>query len=436
MYLTNVPININDLEPVSEAYKGKSSRLKQCEELANIIVKKIHNGYEMENFEDITNCKEAKTMRQLLEREFGIQRLELIFSSIASEPFTITKDDKNITFPMPMVNNALTIPVTTIPCFSQMYNLINMKVLGKRGAFTPYMYVHVIQSIVYTYELTGEELLAFILHEIGHNYTMNVIGSVAVTATTVLDPLSFTNIIKAIDSKIIDFVYTRLFLDAPESLMIILDKLGMTGAVKFIKFISGTFSKMVQSMMDFLPVQIGTIMNLYPIMKKIITTGTSLSAFTKSVYGRMEETNADSFAVANGYGAALASATSKIGNFAYDKGLYSDVYSIPGVGEVSEMADIISLMLQSSLDPHPDAQTRIKNSLDKLKRDYAKNKYTPEYKAELEKQIKSVEKIYQDFLKRDNTALVSQFRKATDKYMGGKHPYEILLEPFNRMSMH
>ena len=76
------------------------------------------------------------------------------------------------------------------------------------------------------------------------------------------------------------------------------------------------------------------------------------------------------------------------------------------------------------MDPHPMDQTRMKNQVNKLKRELAEEGVPPELKASIQRDLTRIEKIYNGYLDMDpkfrHLSIIMNFRSFNNTYFGGK----------------
>lgn len=147
--------------------------------------------------------------------------------------------------------------------------------------------------------------------------------------------------------------------------------------------------------------------------------------FLEDIYnanrGFGSEVFADSFATAYGYGPALASAFNKFSNSTlssrfFDKKNKNNAYN--------QYIIVCTTLIQSVMDPHPMDQTRMKNQVNKLKRELAEEGVPPELKASIQRDLTRIEKIYNGYLEMDpkfrHLSIIMNFRSFNNTYFGGK----------------
>lgn len=148
--------------------------------------------------------------------------------------------------------------------------------------------------------------------------------------------------------------------------------------------------------------------------------------------GYSNEVFADSFASAYGYGAATVALQRRIeyyvlNNRALAKTNEYNVYN--------QYIFVMSQIMTTFLDEHPASQTRMKNQIDKLKRDLADDDVDPRIRKELMKDLERAEKIYNEYLNNfppelKHLAVVMNYNQLNEMYFGGKFD---LREPINRV---
>ena len=148
--------------------------------------------------------------------------------------------------------------------------------------------------------------------------------------------------------------------------------------------------------------------------------------------GYSNEVFADSFASAYGYGAATVALQRRIeyyvlNNRALAKTNEYNVYN--------QYIFVMSQIMTTFLDEHPASQTRMKNQIDKLKRDLNEPDVDPRIRKELMKDLERAEKIYDEYLNNfppelKHLAVVMNYNQLNEMYFGGKFD---LREPINRV---
>ena len=141
-----------DGEAAYEAYFGKSKSLVECERYLQVIINKIKQCNEVSlTFLNINESKENIKLEAALKKQFGFKQMHLIWDNCS-------------------VPNAYTIPgglFIPTPGMDKHYR----KTKGYYDTDQEYeAVVVVVMNMIRICDLNARETLAFILHEIGHNF--------------------------------------------------------------------------------------------------------------------------------------------------------------------------------------------------------------------------------------------------------------------------
>ena len=147
--------------PVEEVYFGKTSNLKKIEKLLGPVITFCHGVYDGTFKKDINSTKEVKEIESLFAKEFNIGEFSLTF-------YTIHYINSASFSP-----NAFTVP-SSLQFLKRSKD--NKKIVD---ASNSYVGVNVDIALVATLDMSAEELMAFILHEIGHCMNASVFNFLA-----------------------------------------------------------------------------------------------------------------------------------------------------------------------------------------------------------------------------------------------------------------
>lgn len=278
-----------------------------------------------------------------------------------------------------------------------------------RMFISPYMFMNNGE-----YSLTGGEILAIILHEIGHNFYVGPIrefGSMFFAIATSAD------MVAAILSMITDYAIVEVTDLVDSSLPSNIKRL-----LTHIANIVGTFTGPLMALQSIRVLIINTLLAALitiMILARIIT----MPAMVASTFLRYDsEKYSDSFAAAYGYGAELSSALLKI--------VRIQVPLLSAIKPVQEVLDFIFGLYQFQLnlvmaliDVHPNTIARLNNTIAYL--DAAgKDIKDPKVRKEYEDQMKACHALKEEvlsyrgsnLLKLDNRlqAMIQDFTKITD----------------------
>ena len=347
--------NSNIYEIVNEVYYGKNNNLKKCEKLLDEVIIDLKDANENAFFNDKYDINEDPRIHEveiLLEDTFNLKSFDLSFYIRRNKAYY-----------------AWSIP-TTIPIFNKDKNeKYNVKSSNYK------LNCHVDTMMLILGDFTGGELLAIILHEIGHNFDTSIF-----------------------------FILSNFTLNIMDILLSIV--VGLTPLKKWIGKIQTFIDKFSTMIFNEFPVIRSvyiTYANIIISLKEIYYTFTNIPFILKNphiylnalnpcnIFGYGNEKFADSFATAHGYGKELISALNKIENA--DGLILGD--AIKECGLLAIPYDLASLFTNIALAPlteSPATPIRLKSVISKLKRDLKDPNLDPKLKKELMKQIEDVEK--------------------------------------------
>lgn len=225
-------------------------------------------------------------------------------------------------------------------------------------------------------EYTEREIMAVILHEIGHSFfqTVNSTGNILGKKES-----SYLKIFKGL----LDLVKTkRDSVVEPDSAVEELGKAGLFDRLRNLISLRKNSSKF------------GAIM--HNISDTVLS---KVKGQVSKNYGYSNEKFADTFATMYGFGADLSSALSKM-EHSVEK-----YYGNKAPGNIScaikvffMMRKTISAYKKGTLDEHPDTLARIQSSIEYLEREVRNETIDPKLKIELQKQIEFNKQLIRDFI--------------------------------------
>lgn len=460
---------ISKMVPVQEAYIGKTQNLIECEIELGKIIKRMKVPFEkvgkrIVDAPAINKSKENKKICELLKKEFGFKEFYLhwdgddtVNGCTWTEGVILRGEKKLPTLPL------------------------------KQGQGKYYDHSHEYICVVNIYGglidegANAEELMAVILHEIGHNFTCTPVVTVARYLEPFWIPLSLYMGFKQIktakdrwkdfkDSGLPVFIFNadqtecemnptfQEFLKKAASGLFRFQKYVRTGLKDLDNFISSNQS--LQEMIKYLnefdqyvldnknkimahwDEYVRRVKEFQEAKKKnpdaflwagladiginivsAIFNGqlTAIKNLFDSTSGYSDEVFADSFATAYGYGPATVSFQAKMGKMRTRSRFLSKKNKYSTYNQYV----FILLDLQSMLtDPHPMDITRIKNQINKLERDLNDDRTPPEVKEIIKKDLDEANKIMEEYLKFDdkerNISALMNFQRINILYFGGK----------------
>lgn len=388
----------NDMFALMEAYYGKSKELIEAEKICGIVVDSVMKQFgtfeigsreHLIDGKDINFTPQVKKLEELLAKAIGIRSV-------------------NITFLDPLLSGG-TFGATSNP------SSITRYIKGPSKTFSRgdiHAVVAVDKALIYRFRLTAGELMAVILHELGHCVDDSLFALIAQYAPSfdVFDEAKGQRI-WAYVGQVMGTVFGG---EIRRSLKPALDKIWAT-ITSHIPTLSRVYLEIKQ---------LGLTLGL---PKRLITRLTTASRRSiadylnpEHIFGYAGEKHADSFATAYGYGPETVSFQAK-----FQKTFELRSTLIPNDGPkkfpwLTTMFDIGSLMYKISsfmIDEHPDGAIRLYSQIRKAKRDLNSQSIHPKLKKELEMQIAEMEKIAEDMTSFEGTNKHKVFTVLWNKLM-------------------
>ena len=338
----------NLMNTVLEYYQGKTKELKKCEQYCNNIIEKFGdptNDFKFTKKPVTSDDGDVRDLEKELAKMFKVNKVRIYWTTMGSV-------------------NVYTLPNSCITKASANKNLMD-------GQGTNMNINVIVDTLTLTTTgITGAELLALLLHEIGHNFYFCPI-------------LAFCDVFSWITSfgilPIVQIIVKGAIIGANELVDLVRKN------VPFITNIIDVYSRWYS--------EYSLLIKPFAILSSLPNTIIQRMNVSNVVkYG--EEKGADSFAARYGYGVELVTALKKMGVPKYS--LYGETAHRSGVGRV--FADITELSVDIvsglTLDPHPNTDQRAAAMIKKLKTDLAKGDYPAEVKKELQEEIVRLEKVH------------------------------------------
>lgn len=357
---------------VTEAYIGKHKEFSIVEKNMNKLVKEINEYYPKISIDNlntikvpiskINDSKYKKNIEASLKKIFDLKDIEIVFI-----------DELN--------PNACTI--------TSSFNIFE-KMKDENGHYkNPKMSIYLMVDVkmVTYYKITSKELIAIILHEIGHNFYNSFLSILGKTGLGLIDMLKS-------DQLIFNIVKSLSILGLFD--IIELKKIFIKGRGDVTKLIEKhipVLSSMIRTIQE-ITFNFSSILGLQGLaLPKLMTIKNSaiykMVGF-KTLFGYSEERFADTFVTDHGYGAELASSMGKLAAGPKTTGTFI-VQSIPVLRVFYDFNITQIRFLNLMLDPHPDNITRSVHSLNRLKKYLKNDSLSPEMKKSIEVQIKEHE---------------------------------------------
>lgn len=369
----------NDLVPITEAFYGKPKEFIEIEKKLDKIIEMIQLSFSLPNKAiPINDMKEVKEIENIFTNFFNNAETSISFYSIGN------------------LYNAYTYP-SFLSFFRKDKN--NKRLVRANDLF---INVNIDIGLVYKLDMTAGELMAIILHEIGHCFDASLFMLLSKINIDLIDSwkelgeklnIEIPSELLSIGSTI--FAGSKLNMritqymnkvSIPPSLAVFLNT--FFSFIDEVKIVSGRFRSMMHILRK------GYFV---PYIKSIINP--------RNIFGYANEKFADSFASTYGYSTELSQFILKIDK---SKGQAIDpaIQSIPIINIGYDFTKVNLMVCAMMCSPHPSNPSRIQSQLNKLKRDVNNPDLDHKVKKELEKNIQDLENFidneYLNFDSNDN----------------------------------
>lgn len=378
--------NIGKIEPVMESYFGKSKALLEGERILKIMIGKL-KVTDNEEFGErsankgISDWKENDALCKVFQKEFGFKEMYIHWNS---EP----------------VENARTWPGGIITMAVGMGSgMPSMPIRDRNNRYYDknHEYICCVEVWVGLIDMgfTAEELMAVILHEIGHNFDMTLVTSL-------------TKIMR-LSSMLLDFAKypANIGYQINNLLKIIINEMPgpyIKEQLKFIDALMSPFSGVIKiyykiwnylnSNSLYLTINRMGVMLMYLQHTAFLVSNPAAgsAAVVGGILGYSGEVFADSFATAYGYGAATVSTEVKFQQ--NSRQIRYTGKSIAPIKAFNYSSGLALSLLVMMFDPHPYAQTRMKNQINMLQGEMNNPNIPPSIKKALKRDLADAKDIY------------------------------------------
>jgi len=409
--------NFNELyDLVLEAYYGKSNTISQIED----VIGEILDILEHDNLVNLKKNPLTSKLESLISQQFGFKQVHIIWN-------------RNIEC---MINVSTIISMDTAFRGNSKY-IIDSKNGYYDKSNSHVAYINLSASIPKQFGINKGEYTAILLHEIGHNFDTSIYGTITYLTFLVKCAIDAITLPKnmSLDASAaqINSVRQRRLIDSAGKVLM------TTGPVKDSL---NTINVIIEWTLDHIPfyrkisdicIQIGSALVrwLGLLVSPLAILSVPVYVLLSPVYhlqgaiSRKSEAFSDSFATAYGYGPQLASGLSKISA----AGVLNKNSKINNQGVVKVLTDLAMLSVTimdvfATGSNHGSIGTRITTTIELIKRELNTNDLTPEVKVELRNQLKSLEKIYQNYLDAvyngTQLPMTAAVRHLVDEAFGGR----------------
>ena len=369
---------------VNEAYYGKPKEFEIIEQELEKIIRAVNEEYDNDKSSikstNINSSDSVVTIEKLFKKVFKVKDVNLTFYSITGPSYNAFAMPKALT----VLHRSSKDNMRANPD-KLLVNISVDKMLLIHGGFT------------------AKEIMALMLHEIGHSFDAsyfmmmaNVLPSVGIKRTTYSNG----------DQKISWFVSAKEYLSQIAS--VALSQLGLSHyTTKINKAIEqvvekiprfGKFMATLGSISTSIRLCISTIGIANLIKNPILIIYRIIQP--RNIFGYGAEKYADSFATAYGYGNDLSTAMAKTDKRSGLLGIEA-IRKVPVVNVMYNFAEVCIDIISMPTDPHPKSAVRILAQLKKLKRELDDPDVPENLKNELREQIAEQEEIIKNFTDKD-----------------------------------
>ena len=420
----------NNLHLLDEVYIGKTPRLQMIEKLLDNM-RHDKNGnlikHELISDNEFINGKNTNLNKicRLLEQEFGFESVGILI--IANEAINA--------FAMPL---SIRVGLGVFYRFGDNVESSSSGVRFKKSSHVT-LFMGITTGLLFNDNFTSGEILAVMLHEIGHNFFVKLSGPNAPVLSEILFSLEtlseiykyIGNIInsaknKEIDEESIDKITTNAFanlISVPATIGFSIATKEITknrvlslalNFVNYFLYIKNTY-KAILSKSDFVKKiflllknkKIRQIYELFSIKRKIKKEYLDIirpDTLIKAIVTRPQEAYADKFAVMYGYGPELSSWLLKVKHTYRDKQI---IYGkLPAI--FSHIVKLWYLPVRFAITPisdHGDDMTRSYENLKALEYELEKNNVDPKLVESVRRDIDEIKNVM-----KDQARIVAEFK--------------------------
>lgn len=402
-----------DMEVLEEAYFGSKPEFKEIEKLLGVIIDRINStfgpytGNALDWFDMEYKVKDMRLynddtvsrIEKLFEKAFGLKEFHLDFyynSFVVLDVYDLLKKkplEKNAAGAMG--RNAFTIP-QGFALFDKSNDTEN-KMIRDGANIKAGVFVGV--DLIWTLQLTPREVMAVILHELGHDMDASIFTLLA-------------SVPRFIDGNN-NFVDPKTF--AIASGLVAVLKSSPLGA--WLAKANKEYDEMIENSPG-AGATLGYIATLIKTIKDLVTTSKWLKDPVKAMtwfknidprlymlnvmqpnnlFGYGSEKFADSFATSYGYGLEIASFNRKV-QLRSDSIPFTTFAQVPGINLITDFILASKRFVNMMLDPHPHDATRMYRQLAKLKKDLKDPSLPPSIRKDLERDIEGMQKYIDDVI--------------------------------------
>ena len=394
---------------LTEAYIGKTKTLLEIEEQIGVVRERA-----LKKFTDINKSPEVLKLNRMFEKQFGMECFALY----------IAQEHQYNAGTMPIQRRFDIAFEKNISKYVEGDAINGFRFKEGNGfCVNVYLFYGVLEDEIFT----NAEILAIILHEIGHNFADAVYDDIKYANINVM----YTELILIIYMTIINFIIFIATAGAYSDMnsIIYMNTLNneyqkRKGKSKHKSILRGLFTGLFgirNDLCSFISEIIVRIIysKTYENYKLIVNKDKQREYIKKNI-GRQNEVIADKFAGIYGYGPEQVSALMKLESHKSDAELFME--KIPFLDKINNKYKILTLDI-NDYDVHPHDIQRAHEEIKLLKREINKADCDPKMKKVMQDQIDEIEDIINQSIKvRKNCTNYEKQKAAYYKLINNKYP--------------
>lgn len=353
----------------TEAYFGKSSTLIEAENVLASLISEMRKN----PLADYTNHPLNSKLEKLLQKQFGFRGVHIVWKRTPEFAPNV----------MTMINSDVIFKGNSIVA-------IDKKKGYQDKEHQHICIIHASSTMASHLNLTPEEYLAILLHELGHNFDYSgymILDYMMKMLNVVISACSGNmNSILGIIAQVpeIGKMVSYDFQSAVERIL---------ESVPILKRIAFSLNKFISSVSRITEIAFAPLITSMTPLYLILSPLSQFSNLTT----RKVEIFADSFAAVYGYATPLASALTKMDSLNMIRGVNTEketgLYAF-----VKDMAMLNRYILSFCTSDHGTTDARIKTLISTIERDIREGDYPPEVEKELKNQLKESLELYKHYV--------------------------------------
>lgn len=370
---------------LSEAYFGKSNKLIEASKQLDIIVGRI----KQDEYYNPVGTKESRILEKCLEEQFNLESLTVVW------------------LPMTFMSNAFTFPISTTMLttpssmdIKRTSDSISFK--DKKGK---HINIFLFTSLVSVADISGPELLAVMLHEMGHNFYSNE-SYILIKKASILS--GFFKYIFKKNTNLADLFAALQSLLFTVTIGSRSFRKGYARGSKEIKHEDAEQNRVVYEVCDaLLTVISGASLILGGVaLPETLKRGIPLlkqNLIHSLIGGYSDEKFSDNFATIHGYGPELSSFIKKLNlskNTLKAAKIMNDALPKPLASLLNAQSFIVQSIM-SIPDCHPNNYTRVYDQAKLLRNELKNQNLNPKVKKQLMEDLENVESIYESMTQKE-----------------------------------